>query len=156
MLDRFENTDNALDAERTAKSCLLLPGLIQETTKVRKLATPASDQNNPYIRLVRALAEYREGQFAATVEWCTSSLKGNPPADLRAAGQCLLAMAEYRQGNVEKARKMLAQTVPRAPGLAGPHLNKRNWHDWLIATVLRREAEALLSAEQAPRPREAK
>jgi eukaryotic-like serine/threonine-protein kinase len=157
MLNRFEKTNDANEAERTAKACLLLPGLIQETTKVRRLATLASDQGptNAYYRLTRALAEYRAGRFTAALEWCASNLKGAPPAEVRAATRLLLPMADYRQGN-ERARKMLAQALAAAPNLAGPPLDKRNWHDWLFVAVLRREAEALLSAAPAPKPREAK
>ena len=64
-------------------------------------------------------------------------------------------MVRYQLGEVETARKMLAQAVAMDPGLDGPQRNGANWHDWLVVDMLRREAEALMTPELAPPPKEA-
>jgi WD40 repeat protein/tetratricopeptide (TPR) repeat protein len=161
MLKKFGKTSKVAAAELTAKPCLLLPDIIRDLTVVQELAKLAAEAKetfrSPWYRQTRGLAEYRAGRFAAAVDWCTRSLKGNPWADVHASARYILAMALYRQGDVEKARKILTEAVTATPlEKAVSHLNKDNWHNWLIVYLLRREAEALLSAELAPQPREAK
>jgi tetratricopeptide (TPR) repeat protein len=156
MLTRFSQTKNPIIADRTAKTCLLLPDAVSDPRPVMKLADLAVTGGKKegcyrWFLLARGMAEYRDGRFAGALTWLDKSLAADsewPPLDATA---CLfLAMARHRLGQTDKARqaldragKMMEQLVPGDKGV--------DWDDWLRFQVVRREAEALVKGATKPK-----
>jgi WD40 repeat protein len=154
MLERF--ADQPVLAERTAKACLLLPGALSppDQDRVQKLAQKAvtGTEKHGYYRyfvLAKGLADYRAGRHADAVNWLG---RFSPKADgvhWDATALAVLAMAHHRLGKVEEARLALAraeailkQKMPD-PAVGRPY-GAGDWHDWLHAQILCREAERQL------------
>jgi hypothetical protein len=162
MLKKFGGTSDPMIAERVAKVCFLLPGVIADRAKPGELADRASKlrtAGDPWLawwQQTKSLAEYREGRFAAAEEWIEKSLASTSPPECRSSAGYLLAMAQYRQGEFSKARATAAHAVAQTPELNGPQRGAGVWHDWLVVHILRREAEAILAPAVAPPPREVK
>jgi len=75
MLERFEKTTIPEVAERTAKTCLLLPSAVgpDDLTRADKVADNALSygKDSPWIdwfQFTKGLAEYRQGHFSAAIE----------------------------------------------------------------------------------------
>jgi len=69
IIRQFGNTSNPMVAERMAKDCLILPSRSNERDKVAKMvgtAVAAGPTHKfwDYIQFVKALADYRDGNFA--------------------------------------------------------------------------------------------
>jgi hypothetical protein len=105
--------------------------------------------------LAKAMHAYRSGRWMEAVTACNEARKANVKPELpefTAPMNALTAMAWWRLGEAEKARKALAaakQAVDekfRTSADLGDH-----WHDWLVARVLLREAQmALKEKDDAP------
>ena len=112
----------------------------------------------PWAWATRALAAYREGENVAALDWAGRSLKADAamPVWYRAAlAHSIVAMAQHRLKHPEAAR----QALSLAAGLLQPVTDRYDragqvdseWHDWLIADLLLREArEAIASAAPIP------
>jgi Flp pilus assembly protein TadD len=95
----------------------------------------------PFSRIVKALAEYRNGRYESAVGWCRQVLDGQIQNWFQPVQTNLvLAMALFRQGNLEEARGALA----RASSILEQQTPSPD-HNWLISELLLREAEALLA-----------
>jgi tetratricopeptide (TPR) repeat protein len=74
MLERFGETEDPVEADRTAKACLLANPPAGEMRSLQRLAEVAvSDPEHGFYRffvLVRALTSYRAGEFEAALAWC--------------------------------------------------------------------------------------
>ncbi len=151
MLDRFGATDDPVIAERTAKSCLMLPcdtaqlhaaASLAETA----LARGAEHKFYPFFELAKGLVEYREGSFAAAEQRLAKLVAdGNPDWNLAPPAYLILAMARHRLGRTAEAAESLTRAVKimdqQVPDLANAGAS---WHGWLINRVFRAEAEALI------------
>src|SRR5262249_28123553 len=120
----------------------------------RGVAGTAGDANYPWVQFTRANAYYRAGEYDAAVRLLggISQAKSGWQAARGAAVQFVLALAERKRGQQDKARVALARgravldrQCPK-PERGWPFDN--NWHNWLRARALLREAESLLGAEQ--------
>ncbi len=74
MLERFQDTDLPEVAERTAKTCLLLPNAVPDLDRVQKLAdrsVAGTEKHGDYrwFVFVKGLGEYRAGRDAEAVTW---------------------------------------------------------------------------------------
>jgi tetratricopeptide (TPR) repeat protein len=153
MLERFGDTDQPQPAERMAKACLLLPDALgaADSDRVQKLALRAltgteNDRLYYWFVLAKGLADYRAGRHAEAVQW----LKRFPPnADGNhwdATKFAVLAMAQHGLGRAEEAWASLANAewiIAKMPDpTKGQPFEAVNWHDWVHAQVLCREAEA--------------
>jgi tetratricopeptide (TPR) repeat protein len=95
LLARHAETRDALLAYRTAQTCLLLPGAVQNArlpTRLAERATSAegATRSQVYFSMVRALAEYREGRYSGALEWANPSSSypsWNKDAPLRSSGR---------------------------------------------------------------------
>jgi tetratricopeptide (TPR) repeat protein len=158
MLERFGQTKEAYVADRTAKTCLLMPDAVDDLKPVVRLAEQAvtgTEKNTDYgwFLLARGMAHYRTGEFAAAVERLRNAL--NPDAEViyrDAAVHLFLAMAQHRLGQAGEARAALAKAqalmdekFPRP----GRDVLGANWGDWLRCQLFRREAEELLEEKGA-------
>jgi hypothetical protein len=154
MLERFQETGDPEIAERTAKSCLLLPSFGPEQQKAGRLADYAVETATggvtPWALNARALACYRSGNFAGALASAEASLAAfgpGAPRDFQVPAHCVRAMALVGLGRLEAARAALGAVS--ALGLpAGSPATERDpgpgWIDPLISEILYREAEALV------------
>ncbi len=164
MLERFGNTDQPEIAERTAKTCLLIPDPddLERAVKLAEWATTGTEKHRFYwyFMMTRGLAEYRADRPAAAVEWlkrCQPLATGEPArvatwAPLDATVLAVLAMAHHRLGQAEdagaalaKSRALVAENLPD-PAQGRPFGS--NWHEWLRCQVLLREAEGVLESDK--------
>lgn len=155
MLDRFQETDNAEIAERTAKSCLLMRTFGGEQQEAGQLAEHAVEMATgsvtPWALNARALASYRSGNFAGALASADASLAAFGPGALRdfqVPAHCVRAMALVGLGQLGEARAALgavsALGLP-ADSTTTEHDPGQGWIDPLISEILYREAEALIN-----------
>jgi WD40 repeat protein/serine/threonine protein kinase/predicted Zn-dependent protease len=159
MLARFRDTDNPNVAERTAKTCLLVPDAVADLAPVVDLvgrATTGREQHGdyPWFLLCRGLADYRAGRFADAVDRLDRCLAAGGRAPYRdVLAHLVLAMAHHKQGHADDARKALEKARALVDqGLPKPDKEGlgSDWHDWLHCRILQREAEALVSGKPQP------
>jgi serine/threonine-protein kinase len=151
MLARFGATQDPVIAERTAKSCLLLPcgtEQLHETSSLAETALAKGPDHEfyPFFELVKGLVEYREGSFAAAERRLGKLVADdNPDWNLAPPAYFILAMAQHRLGQSAKAGESLTRATKimdeQVPDLA--HAGD-SWHAWLMNRVFRSEAEALI------------
>ena len=155
MLARFGTTNDPAIAERTAKACLLLPLDGADLAAASKLAETAvtlgkDDAWVAYYQSAKGLAEYRLANFAQAVEWTRKAL-GQPgiySRDIQAYS--VLALALHRLNQAGEAREALSKATELA-GAKLPRLDSGDlgpdWHDWIIAQILLREAKGLIETK---------
>jgi hypothetical protein len=91
---------------------------------------------HPYFEFAQALSEYRHHRFEKSIEL----LQGDASTVMASAPQLVLAMAQYRNGQKEQARKTLAAVVLQFDWSMAQADSRDVW----ICHILRREAEALI------------
>jgi serine/threonine-protein kinase len=145
LLNRFAKTTDPQAAERTGRSCLLLPASEEELQEATQLIDRALDSERakpgwllPYYRFAKALAEYRTGKL----ENAATLLQGETLRVLGPAPWLLLEMTRHRLGQTDVARESY-----RA-GLASFDWDAKSatTGDYWMYHVLRREAEIVLAS----------
>src|SRR5262249_38512506 len=110
-----------------------------------------------YAVLARALTEYRAGRPAGAAEWLKRYAPREEDMSCGIQAFAVLAMAHHRLGNADEARAALtaaaAVRAARMPDPANGRPFDADWHDWLMAEALYREAEALLPRGPGAGPR---
>ena len=159
LLARYGDTDRPEIAERTAKACLILPPPATDLPKLIALAQNAVDLSGdgfvlPYALAARGLAAYRQGDYAAALDWCGSDrLSRESDASFhKVQANLVSAMAHERLGHTNQARQMLTSVRSILREADEQSTNKPadgNWHDWLIARALEQEAVAVIKSEAA-------
>jgi tetratricopeptide (TPR) repeat protein/serine/threonine protein kinase len=150
MLARFGKTDAAHIAEKTTKTCLLIPDAVGDLESLLRLADFAVNKNGSdrWIQLTKALAEYRADRFASAIEWLQRVAPKASGDSLDGTALAVLAMARKRQEQVEEAGAALEQARAilkhKLPKLDKGQRFGDDWHDWLRCQILYREAETLL------------
>jgi len=94
----------------------------------------------PFYQYCKALAEYRQENFAEAALWAQKSIVG-PRIEARAPAYAVLAMARWQLGDKNTAQAMLARgnmLTPEASDLG------EGWLAWLYARILLDEAAALI------------
>jgi tetratricopeptide (TPR) repeat protein len=154
LVERFGKADDPPIAERTAKVCSLAPGAVPDFGRVEKLAERAvqGTEKHPYYRffvLAKGLTLYRAGRPAQAVEWLERFAPRADGVHWDATAFAVLAMARHRldrsdeaRTNLAGAKAILTQKMPN-PSKGAP-FDGGNWHDWLHAQILTREADELL------------
>ena len=156
VLRQFAGTSNPVVAERMAKDCLFVPPPASDLSTIAKLVETAvaagpNHQYWPYFQFVKGLAEYRQGHFAGAAERLQPLLAKNADAYRTVQAHMTLAMAQHQLDQLDQARVTLAKGLEIAEARfpkAGKASLDEQWHDWIIAHVLMREAKALI--EGAP------
>jgi serine/threonine-protein kinase len=144
LLDRFGNSTDPQVAERTSRTCLLLPGPAEEVARAaafidRAIAAEREKPVSsllPYFLVTKALAEYRSGR----PEEAIALLKGEPAKVLPPLPQLILAMAQHRVGQEDAARKTLATAALSFNWRASDAKAREAW----MYHALRREAEQMI------------
>ena len=160
IVRRFAGTTNVTIAERSVKDCLILPASAElDLSAVAKMAETAlaagpDHKHWAYFQLAKGLAEYRQGRFASAAEWLqkVAALKGDVYRTVQA--HMLLAMTEFQLNHSDGAHAIFAKgfdiAKERFPK-PGSGLPDEQWHDWIFAHALIREAKALIaSVSSAP------
>jgi serine/threonine-protein kinase len=145
LLARFGATVNPYFAERTCRTCLLLPPSADELRQAvalarRAVATDRSSDHkwaHPWFQFAQGLAEYRQGQFDRAI----ATMRGEASQLSWPATRLVLAMALHRSGQLAEARKTLAAAVQSYDW----RIDRARDHDAWICHVLRREAETLIA-----------
>ena len=157
-LEQFKTTTNLLTAERIAKDCLLLPSSEVDLDIVSRLADKAAAATGhpsyPWFALVKALSDYRRGNFKTSAEWAqkalTSSSRQGSVAYQVVEAYAVLAMAcrgmnqpDQARAALEQAASLTQQTEAKPDkGSFGEH-----WRDWIMMDVLLREARAVVNGD---------
>jgi serine/threonine protein kinase/formylglycine-generating enzyme required for sulfatase activity/tetratricopeptide (TPR) repeat protein len=160
LLQRFGATEIPRTADYVAKTCALLPDAVDDLKPVMKLAKildesrlvgSDKEQLAPWLKLCRALADYRKGEFAPAVQQLRTLIQSEPTqSSLEATAHAVFAMAAHRAGyqgaddERQKARDLVNNNMPR-PG-RGERFGD-DWHDWLRCRILLREAETLIEGK---------
>jgi serine/threonine protein kinase/formylglycine-generating enzyme required for sulfatase activity len=154
LLAQFGQTSDPAVAAQVALTCLLAPGAVEDYEPVAKLAEQAARAtgaaaaaDQPWFVLVRALADYRAGRFAAAADRLGKDLASKSATGYRdGTAYLVLALARRRLGQTEEAMQALARARelaakefpnPEKGDLLGP-----DWPHWLRFQVLRSEAES--------------
>jgi tetratricopeptide (TPR) repeat protein len=158
---RFGDATDKQSAERCAKACLLMPDALDgaDFNRVQKLAELAvagteKDGLFPFFAMVKGLADYRAGRHADAIRWMEVYAPRVNATHYDAAKFSVIAMAQYRLGHSDKAlaaRDNAQAIMAKMPDLAKGQLLDGDWHDWVHAQVLSREAESLLEESRATR-----
>ena len=152
MLERFGGTDDPATAERTAKACLLLPMTGPDQDAACDLADRAAalargQWIEPYAHLAVALADLRRdhpGEALAGADRCL--LQVSKLWNFELPARLVRAIALFQLGRPHEARTALDKASelyrarvakPTGSALGG------EWHDRVIAEVLRREASPM-------------
>jgi hypothetical protein len=154
MLERFGHTLDPQIAERTAATCCLAPGAVEDFSIVEELAERAVRGNEKhelryYFVFAKALAEFRAGHDAEAIKWVQRYPPKAGGIHWEASRFSVLAMANHRLGKTQEARDALheAQAIMSAkmpdPSKGRP-FEAGNWRSWLPCQLMVREAEGLL------------
>jgi serine/threonine-protein kinase len=144
LLGRFGTTADPFIAERTGRAGLLRAGTEDElriacalTERATASERPQDAWAKPYFLFAKGLADYRRGRLDSAI----SLMEGKASGVLGPAPGLVLAMAKYRQGQRESARKVF--TVAVVVGFDWDATRANDADAWLYH-VLRREAEATI------------
>jgi serine/threonine protein kinase len=160
MLTTFGNATDASIADWTAKDCLLLPAADLDLKVAHQLADTAVTAGSkspslPYFQACKALSEYRRDEFTQAIGWAQKAANGEF-VFCKALASSVLAMAHWRLGHQEDARRALAlgNTLAPAEDLKREDKNMAwgEWYNWLVARILLDEAEALIGPKQGSEP----
>ena len=143
LLRRFAATNDPYVAERTSRAVLLLPAAGDELQAAATLADRAVAAKAtvpqlvyPYFLFAQGLAEYRQGHFDRAISIMTADAR----TVMGPAPRLVVAMAEYRSGQQQEARKTVAGAISGFDWSAAQVGSRDHW----IWHILRREAEALM------------
>jgi hypothetical protein len=109
----------------------------------------AEHPDGPYVHFVKGLAEYRQGRPASATEW-QQKVVARPGEKYRDVyARMVLAMAQHRLKQTEAAQSTLSDGLK----IAAEKFPKpdANWHEWIFAQALMREATALIAPESEAR-----
>jgi hypothetical protein len=121
MLDRFGLTTDPSIAERTAKTCLLVPlgGLAQEAAcdpADRAIAMARGHWVQPFAEATRGLTAYRREHFADAVAWADRCLSRGPGDwDRELPAHLVRALALSRLGRRDGPTRSPAEAAPGRP-----------------------------------------
>jgi serine/threonine-protein kinase len=163
VLQRFHNNESPEVAASVTMTCSLVPGAVDDFGPVLKFAerAVAGDEQHPGYRwfaLARALAEYRAGRHLSAVGWFERFGPQTDGAHFDATAFSIMALAQHRLERPDAARVALGRAKaildekmpdPRAGRDFGPEwpFRAHDFHDWLHAAILVREAERVLKGE---------
>jgi serine/threonine protein kinase len=152
MLERFGNSTNAVVQRRTSKACLLTLDNRDEFARASKIAytNTGEDKDHSWRQLAKALASYRQNQFAQAIEWAGQGRTNDVwSSHTREFSDAILAMARHKLGNTNISQAKLNESIENDTALMeaftpGNYRSHDHWHDPLFAHILIREARHLI------------
>jgi Leucine-rich repeat (LRR) protein len=157
IVDRFQNTNDMYEAERALKACLLAPNPDLPKEAIDRMLGLASAMKGSYLRpyweLSNGLAAYRNQRWEQVAETMQKLADDEKSYDVVVAAiRACVALGEANAGRIDNAKKYAkaahAMVDPQWPN--GSLVN--NWYDWLIASVILKEAEEILARTPANGP----
>jgi serine/threonine protein kinase len=160
MLFQFGETTNTVWAERTARTCLLVPWTndLRHVSRLAEIANQNAAPGDPdlaYFQFVKALAEYRLGHAATAVEWAQKSLNQGASwaasynssrevvtYTVEAMAYCRLRDEAQAKASLMKAEEIMEREAPKRGGLVIDTLLV----DWMTCQILLREARLLIQS----------
>jgi serine/threonine protein kinase/tetratricopeptide (TPR) repeat protein len=152
LVTKFPKPTDPFVAERITQDCLLLPNSGVDLEWIDNLANTAvtlgsGDASLPYFQACKAMSNYRLGRFREAIDWAERTVK-SPAAEAQAKAKAfaVLAMGQWRLGQKESARSMLAKGETLAPGIVRESDAVdvgESWVAWLFARISLDEAAAL-------------
>ncbi|HKQ39936.1 MAG TPA: protein kinase, partial [Verrucomicrobiae bacterium] len=155
FLRRFASTSDPLVAERGLKGCLILPAEDSELGAIAKLADTTAAAGSEYkywiyCQFAKGFAEYRQGHFSRALEWLQKVAGQTGDVYRNVQAHMVLAMAQQKLNQSETARATLASGLAIANEKFPKSGGGDQWHDWIIAHALIREARALIEGAAQP------
>jgi tetratricopeptide (TPR) repeat protein len=152
FLRRFASTNDPVLAERSVKDCLILPVDESEFAAISKMADTAIAAGPEakywlHCQFSKGFAEYRQARFSSAVEWQQKVAGQTGDMYRNVQAHMILAMAQQKLGQPEAARATLAKGIEIATDRfpkSGKGGVGDQWHDWIIAHALIREARTLI------------
>ncbi len=160
VLTGFAGPTIATDPERASKIWWLIPQEGADLSGPSRLAADALERGEndevlgPWVRLSKGWGDYRIGNFREAAK-LLEQVVAQGPNQARAAAAAVLAMAQHRLHQEDKAKTALA----KADELLGDtflqpegtlqSIPDGEWRDWLMARIVFREAQASLDADTA-------
>jgi len=161
FLSRFGGTQDIYVAEQVAKSCLYRPNEEVDLRAVDQMIDAALIRGAddaaamPYFQDSKALSEYRQGHYAAAVEWAKKPL-AVPGLAGHGHAYAVLAMADWQLGQKDEARSMLAKGEELEPAILPASIAgdpSDLWQHWVYARIQLEEAAALIQPASTPADR---
>jgi serine/threonine protein kinase/formylglycine-generating enzyme required for sulfatase activity/tetratricopeptide (TPR) repeat protein len=159
MVHQFGDSQRPEAADRVAKTCLLQAGFIDLLDGPGRTLADYLDGDaepawlRPYAWACRALFAYRKGDSRSAVKYAAKSSELNPDEFIQPMNLAVTAMARHNLDDSEAARRDLDEAA-QFVGRLEADSSKQGHHDLLIARILVREAQALISGRhpspQAP------
>jgi len=159
LMDRYRDAELPTDAERSVKGYLLFPSaedpaLLARALERTRLATDYAVERGEGQYLLwfegsRGMAEYRSGNYAEAIAY----LKKAADAESLYISSLALpfqALAEFAQGNRDRADALLKQARAAAARLPAPGTEEylKEWTDTLTTQLALREAEKVIAGSQ--------
>jgi hypothetical protein len=154
MLRQFGDTTTPTNAERTVKTCLMGGPSRGSQQQLAKLALFAVEHGQGphlfYFEFCRGLSEYRQGRYAAALEWFARSRKHHaeqkqPDPTVEPLNNLFTAMSLYRLGRKGEANRFFISAVAEIEQSYNAGLDSGFWHDWLFCQIALKEAKAVLT-----------
>jgi Flp pilus assembly protein TadD len=157
MIERFEKPDSVAmpAAERTVKSCAVVPNAVDDFKAVERLAermiksADKKDDQYRYYLLAKGLVDCRGGHFGQAVQWLGrfAPKEQGSSADATAfsalsIAKCGLGDKSSAKSSLEKAQAIIAQKMPDPA--KGQVFEGFGYVEWLHCRLLAREAEDVL------------
>lgn len=151
MLKRFPNPKRVENAERTAKACILAPGiddkelLTHAARLTRYAATEGKGEFAPWFHVAHGMAEYRLKNYAEAVRWLEDAVD-NEEMMIRSLALAYHALALHGLDKSVQAKESLerARAIDYKMPKVGTREFAREWSNILTFQIGLREAEATI------------
>jgi WD40 repeat protein/serine/threonine protein kinase/tetratricopeptide (TPR) repeat protein len=149
LLRRFGDTQDPMIAERTAKLCLLRPeagGDLGPALRLADRAVDGTERNTiyPHYQAVKGFADCRAGRYEQSLDWLKKAEEHLSHPIFKAEALLYQSLALHALHRGDEARQVLDRARSVLDGEAGTQGDLDGlWFDWIMAQVLRRDAEGL-------------
>jgi tetratricopeptide (TPR) repeat protein len=160
ILASANGTNDVTTAERAAKACSLVPSTdraeLEAALALGRTAAKVGKGSEAWdwYLLALGMAEYRRGNYAAAAEALLAAEKAGPTNRfVTGTAPFFRAMALFRQGHAEEARKLAIAAAAKMKPLPTDENNPLAGdadHDDLILWLAYREAMAMIKFEPVP------
>jgi serine/threonine protein kinase len=157
VLREYGDTTDQWAALHAVRACTLAPDPPVDPPELVQRAGRANASQRAGWRLyIEGLADHRAGGHRRAVDRLNEALKIDPDWKARALCYPPLAMAHYRLGEADEARRAMASADEALDLWAGaaigmpPGMMPVPWFDWLEFQLLHREAKRLLTGSTPP------
>ncbi len=150
VVEHYWEPKNALQAEHLLKVCLIaranVPVLVRLRVAVKVMGEPKKAPLPAWAGLSLGLYEYRSGNLDAALEACEGGLTDTGIKNsCRSSIRSVISLIRSKQGMPGKAREELEAANKLITDSKGQEYVQGSsipaiWFDWLIATILAREA----------------